>query len=171
MSIKQDRENRTLTLSQPTYVEKVLRKFGMESCKSVSTPLKPGRRFQQLSPNDEPFDVQTYQQAIGCLTYVSTATRPDIAVAVGVLSQYMSKPSKDHWTGVKRIARYLKGTLKYGLKFSVHEEEPELFGYSDADWAGDVDTRRSTSGYVFQIGSGTVRWSSRKQARVAKSST
>ena len=102
---------------------------------------------------------------------MSTATRPDIAAAVGVLSQYMSKPSKDHWTGVKRILRYLKGTLKYGLKFSVHEEEPELFGYSDADWAGDVDTRRSTSGYVFQIGTSTVSWSSRKQATVAKSST
>ena len=171
MSIKRDRESRTLTISQPNYVEKVLRKFGMENCKPVSTPLEPGRRFQQLSPNDEPFDVQTYQQAIGCLTYVSTATRPDIAAAVGVLSQYMSKPSKDHWTGVKRILRYLKGTLKYGLKFSVHEEEPELFGYSDADWAGDVDTRRSTSGYVFLIGTSTASWSSRKQATVAKSST
>ena len=171
MSIKRDRENRTLLISQPNYVEKVLRKFGMENCKSVSTPLEPGRKFQKLSPSDEPFDVQTYQQAIGCLTYVSTATRPDIAAAVGVLSQYMSRPSKDHWIGVKRVLRYLKGTLKYGLKFTVHEEEPELFGYSDADWAGDVDTRRSTSGYVFQIGSSTVSWSSRKQATVAKSST
>ena len=83
----------------------------------------------------------------------------------------MSRPSKDHWIGVKRVLRYLKGTLKYGLKFTAHGEEPELFGYSDADWAGDVDTRRSTSGYVFQIGSSTVSWSSRKQATVAKSST
>ena len=102
---------------------------------------------------------------------MSTATRPDIAAAVGVLSQYMASPSKDHWIGVKRVLRYLKGTLKYGLKFTAHGEEPELFGYSDADWAGDVDTRRSTSGYVFQIGSSTVSWSSRKQATVAKSST
>ena len=112
-----------------------------------------------------------YQQAIGCLTYITTATRPDIAAAVGALSQYMSKPSKDHWKGVKRILRYLKGTLKYGLQFSAQEEKPELFGYTGADWAGDVDTRRSTSGYVFQIGSGTVSWSSRKQQTVAKSST
>ena len=73
--------------------------------------------------------------------------------------------------GVKRVLRYLKGTLKYGLKFSAQEEKPELFGYSDADWAGDVDTRKSTSGCVFQIGSGTVSWSSRKQQTVAKSST
>ena len=141
MSIKRDRECRTLTISQPNYLEKVLKKFGMENCKPVSTPLEPGRKFQQLSPSDEPFNVHTYQQAIGCLTYMSTATRPDIAAAVGVLSQYMSRPSKDHWMGVKRVLQYLKGTLQYGLKFSAHEEEPELFGYSDADWAGDVDTR------------------------------
>ena len=61
--------------------------------------------------------------------------------------------------------------MNYGLKFSAHDEDPELIGYSDADWAGDVDTRRSTSGYVFQIGRSTVSWSSRKQATVAKSST
>ena len=171
MSIKRDRECRTLTISQTNYIEKVLRKFGMENCKPISTPLELGRKFQQLSQGDEPFNVQTYQQAIGCLTYMSTATRRDIAAAVGVLSQYMSRPSKDHWIGVKRVLRYLKGTLMYGLKFSAHEEEPELFGYSDADWAGDVDTRRSTSGYVFQIGSSTVSWSSKKQTTVAKSST
>ena len=64
----------------------------------------------------------------------------------------MSRPSKDHWIDVKHVLRYLKGTLKYGLKFTAHEEDPELFGYSDGDWPGDVDTRRSTPGYVFQIG-------------------
>ena len=102
---------------------------------------------------------------------MSTATRPDIAAAVGVLSQYLSKPSKDHWMGVQRVLRYLEGTLNYGLKFSVHGEQTELNGYSDADWVGDVDTRRPTSAYVFQFGSGTISWSSRKQPTVAKSST
>ena len=83
----------------------------------------------------------------------------------------MPKSSKDHWMGVKRVLRYLKGTLNYGLKFSVHGKQADLNGYSDADWAGDVDTRRSTSGYVFQFGNGTISWSSRKQPTVAKSST
>ena len=132
LSIKRDRESRTLTVSQPNYTE--LRKFGMENCKPVSTPLEPGKKFQQLPSSDEPFDIQTYQQAIGCLTYVSTATRPDIVAAVEVLFQYMSKPSKDHWMGVKHVLRYLKGTLNYGLKFSVHGEQAELNGYSDADY-------------------------------------
>ena len=74
--------------------------------------------------------------------------------------------------GVKRVLRYLKGTLNYGLKLSVHREQTELNGYSDADWAGDVDSRtRSTPGYVFQFGNGTISWSSRKQPTVSKSST
>ena len=138
-----------MRISQPNYLGQSPQEIWNGNCKPVSTPLEPGRKFQQLVPSDEPFDVQTYQQAIGYLTYISTATRPDIiAAAVGALSQYMSKPSKDHWVGVKRVLRYLKGTLKYGLKFSAQEEKLELFGYSDADWAGDVDTRRSTSGCV-----------------------
>jgi len=140
-----------LRISQPNYLGQSPQEIWNGNCKPVSTPLEPGRKFQQLVPSDEPFDVQTYQQAIGCLTYISRATGPDIAAAVGVLSQYMSKPSKDHWMGVKRVLRYLKGTLKYRLKFSAQEEKPELFGYSDADRAGDVDTRRSTSGFVFQM--------------------
>ena len=170
MSIKRDRECRTLTISQTNYVEKVLRKVGTENCKPVSIRLELEIKFQQLSQGVEPFNVQTYQQAIGCLTYMLTATRLDISAAVGVLSQYMSRLSKDHWIGVKHVLRYLKGTLMYGVKYSAHEAEPELFGYSDTDWAGDIDIRRSTSGYVFQIGSSMVSWSSKKQATVAKSS-
>ena len=118
-----------MTITQPNYGENVLKKFVMENCRPVSTALEPGRKFQQLSPDDEPFNVQTYQQAIGYLTYMSTATRPDLAAAVGVLSWYMPKPSKDHWMGVKRVLRYLKGTLKCGLQFSPGKEgEPELVG-------------------------------------------
>ncbi len=91
--------------------------------------------------------------AIGCSTYISTATRPDISVAVSILSSYMSDPSKEHWSGVKRLLRYIKGTLNFGLKYSAsesneeNEDGDELYGYSDANWAGDVDSRRSTSGY------------------------
>ena len=170
MSIKRDRKSRTLTISQPTYLQRVMKRFGMENSKPVSTPLEPGKKFQRPDLSEELSDVQTYQQAIGCLTYASTATRPDIAVAVGTLAQYMSKPSKDHWSGVKRALRYINGTLNYGLKFTAHQE-PELVAYADADWAGDIDTRRSTSGYVFQIGDSAISWSSRKQSTVAKSST
>ncbi len=168
MSIKRDRQSRTLTISQPSYLEKVLKRFGMENSKPVATPIEPGKRFQQMESEEDAFDVEMYRQAIGCLTYASTSTRPDLAAAVGMLAQYMSKPSKEHWAGVKRILRYIRGTLNYGLKFQAHHEA-KLIGFSDADWAGDVDTRRSTFGYVFQLGG--VSWSSRRQTTVAKSST
>ena len=169
MLIKRDRAAKTLSISQRSYTEKILKRFGMEASKPVGTPLEPGKKFQKFTEDDERFDTQTYQQAIGCLTYLSVISRPDIAAAVGTLSQYMSEPSKEHWMGVKRILRYLKKTLNFGLKYSAGKME--LIGYSDSDWAGDIDTRRSTSGYVFQVGNGTISWSSRKQATVAKSST
>ena len=171
MSIKRDRDTKTLYTSQQSYLEKVLERFEMENCKPVSTPLEPGRKFQELSDDEEAFDLKLYQQVIGCLTYASTATRPDIATAVGILSQFMSNPSKQHWVGVKHILRYIRGTLNFGLKFSADDKEPLIYEYSDADWAGDIETRRSTSGYVFQIGNSTISWCSRKQSSVAKSST
>ena len=167
--VKRDRKAQVLTISQPSYLQGILSRFRMENCNPVATPLEPGRHFTKMNDSDVAFDQQVYQQAIGCLTYASVCTRPDISAAVGVLSQYMSKPSEDHWTGVKRILRYLKGTINFGLVFSRGDDV--LRGYSDADWAGDLDTRRSTSGYVFQIGGATVSWSSKRQATVAKSST
>jgi hypothetical protein len=99
-----------------------------------------------MSSDDKSFDRQTFQQAIECLTYMSVTTKPDIAAAVGVLSQYMSKPSQEHWMGVKRVLRYLKGTIYYGIKYSSDKKDKDLVEFSDSDWAGDIDTRRSTSG-------------------------
>ena len=84
----------------------------------------------------------------------------------------MSCLSKAHWTGVKRIIRYLKGTIDFVLNFlCANDENPQAIGHSDADWTGDLDTRRSTSGYVFQIGKSTVSWCSKRQATVSKSTT
>ncbi len=74
----------------------------------------------------------------------------------------MSRPRKEHWHGVKRILRYIKGTLNYGLIFQANDDKGILTDYSDADWAGDIYSRRSTSGYVFQIKGGTVSWSSKR---------
>ena len=141
----------------------------MEECNPMST--QSGKKFHKRTNEEEQCDKSIYQQAIGCLTYVSTATRPDIAAAVLTLSQFMSNPSKEHWMGVKRVLRYIKGTLSYGLKFSVKNDECGLYGFSDVDWAGDGDNRRSTSGYVFKVANSTVSWCSKKQATVAKSTT
>ncbi|CAB4037181.1 Hypothetical predicted protein [Paramuricea clavata] len=127
MSVKRNREARTLTINQPKYLEGVLKRFGMQECKPVSTPLEPGRKFESLSENDTPIDVREYQMAIG--------------------------------------------TFNSGLTFTAHGNNPVLYGYADADWGGNVETRRSTSGYVFQIQNNTISWFSKRQASVSRSTT
>lgn len=122
----------------------------------MSTPLESGKKFHKQTEEEERCDKSIYQQATGCLTHVSTTRRPDNAAAVVTLSQFMSDPSKEIWMGVKRILRYIKGTLSYGLKFSVNDDKCDLYGFFDADWAGDADNRWSTSGYVFNVANSTV---------------
>ena len=100
--------------------------------------------------------------------YAILGTRPDLAFAVSVVSQYSSKPNDSHWQAVKRIFRYIKGTLDLQLTF--RGPLTALTGYTDADWAGDQDTRRSTSGFVFNLGSGAISWSSKRQPNVILSS-
>ena len=123
------------------------------------------------SDDEDPVNVQEYQKIIGYLTYATTAARPDLASAVGILAKYMSRPGKEHWQDVKRILRYVQGTVDYSLIFRAKDNTCSRIGYSEADWAGDLDTRRSTSGYVFQIEGSTVSWHSKRQTCVSKSTT
>ena len=109
-----------------------------------------------------------YQSAVGSLLYLSTKTRPDIADAVGNVARFCSKPSVQHWKAVKRILRYLRGSVNYGLMYSQNQNNVAV-GYSDADWAGDLDNRKSTSGYIFNLCEGAVSWRSKKQSCVALS--
>ena len=108
-----------------------------------------------------------YQSAIGSLLYLSTRSRPDIAFAVGKAARYCSQPYNSHWSAVKRVLRYLKGTTYLGLLY--RPDELNLTGYSDADWAGDTEDRKSTSGYVFMMSGSAVSWRSKKQSSVALS--
>ncbi len=124
-----------------------------------------------MSETESTVDVKLYQQIIGSLTYAATATLPDIAAAVNTLSKYMAKPGKEHMEGAKRILRYVKGTINFGLCYNAQDKSCSLAGYSDADWAGDTDTCHSTSGYVFQIYNNTISRCSKKQNTVAKSTT
>ena len=106
--------------------------------------------------------------------YAMVYTRPDIEHAVGVLSRFMSNPRKEHWTTVKRVFRYLRGTSDYGLCYQGRpglERVLEIHGFVDAGWAGDLDQRRSTSGYVFSLFGGGVSWMSKRQSIVALSTT
>ena len=110
-----------------------------------------------------------YSSGVGSLMYAMTTTRPDIAYAVSVLSSYMANPGQQHWIALKRVLRYLQGTRNYGLVLGG--SSVELSGWCDADWANDKDTRRSVSGYIFNIGDGVISWQSKRQPTVAMSST
>ncbi|MCO5553957.1 hypothetical protein L7F22_007483 [Adiantum nelumboides] len=110
-----------------------------------------------------------YASAVGSLMYAMIATRPDIAFAVGVVSQYMSNPCKKHWKAVKGILRYLKATKNMCICYG--SQELSVMGYTDLDYAGDLDNIKSTSGYVFTMAGGAVSWRSRLQSCVTQSPT
>lgn len=112
-----------------------------------------------------------YTSAVGCLMYAMICTRPDLAQAVSVVSKYMSNPGKAHWDALKWILRYLKGTKGLGILFERKQEEACVAGFVDSDYAGDLDKRRSTTGYVFTCGGGPVSWRSMLQAVTALSTT
>uniref|UniRef100_A0AAV1UB76 RxLR effector candidate protein n=1 Tax=Peronospora matthiolae TaxID=2874970 RepID=A0AAV1UB76_9STRA len=111
-----------------------------------------------------------YRSAVGGIMYLMVATRPDLAAAVGSLSQFSSDPCPTHWQALKRVLRYLQATPNHGLEFT-REEGSRICGYTDADWAGDIESRRSTSGYVFMMNGECISWKSQKQRTVALSST
>jgi hypothetical protein len=111
-----------------------------------------------------------YINLVGSLMYAMLGTRPDIAYAVGALAKFNSAPRHCHWTAAKHVLRYIKSTLNYGIVF-LSSGNDSLLGHCDADWAGDVDTRRSTTGYVFTLSGGAVSWASRRQQTIALSTT
>ncbi|CAL5387066.1 unnamed protein product [Camellia sinensis] len=155
-------------LSQAKYASDLLARAGLTDCKTASTPIDPQIR---LTPLDGTLlsDATLYRQLVGSLVYL-TVTRPDIAYAVHIVSQYMSAPRTPHYTALLRILRYLKGTLFHGLHFSA-SSSLDLRAFSDADWAGDPTDRRSTTGFCFFLGDSLLAWRSKKQSLTARSST
>jgi hypothetical protein len=142
----------------------------MQECKPIKVPIPFGVNLfadQCSKTHEEEEDMSRvpYASVVGSLIYAMVCTRPDIAHAVGVLSRYMSKPGKEHWTTVKRVFRYLRGTASYGLCYQGRpglDRVVDRHGFVDADWAGDLDHRRSTSGYVFNLFGGAISWTSKR---------
>ncbi len=166
------RDDGTCVFNQSKYIGNVLERFGMKDCKPVSTPINSGTKLtKEMSPKTEEeiseMKSVPYRSAVGSLIYLVTGTRPDIAVAVGEVAKYSNNPGRQHWMAVKRILRYLKETVNFGIK--CDPKSVDLVGYSDADWAGDLDTRRSTTGYLFKLGSVPICWKSKRQPTVALS--
>ena len=146
----------------------------MENVKAASTPLATHFKLsakQSLSNETEKSDMQRvpYASVVGSLMYAMVCTRPDIAHDVGTVSRFLSNSGREHWNAVKWILRYLRGTTC--LKLCFGGDKPTLVGYTDSDMVGDIDSRRSTSGYVIKFVGGVVAWQSRLQKCVALSTT
>jgi hypothetical protein len=161
-------EEGSIWMGQKVYTENLLQKFGMDNAKSISTTVAVNTKLMLKTEDDECFDLKKYQSAVGSLLYLSIRTRPDITFAVNNVARFSSNATTQHWTAVKRIFRYLRGTTNLGLLFKKNGHK-NLVGYSDADWGGDHNDYRSTSGYLFLIGGTAVSWKSNKQSCAALS--
>ncbi|KAH9309431.1 hypothetical protein KI387_037342, partial [Taxus chinensis] len=155
-------------VSQLKYTKTTLEKFRMMDCTPIATPMEARLQLSRSDPSP-PVNATLYRQLIGSLIYL-TYTRPDISFAVSYLSRFMQEPKICHWKAAKRILRYLKGTVDLGLEYKKNDNF-FLTGYSDSDHAGNMDDRKSTSGFVFFMGSGPISWGSKKQNFVSRSST
>jgi hypothetical protein len=171
IKITRDFEARTLALSQTSYIDAILARFNFTDLKPLATPMDPNIQFtkdqcpQTLEEAAEMRRVP-YREALGSLMYCAVATRPDIAFAASLLSQFLENPGRIHWEGVKRIFRYLAGTRDWRLVYGT--ETRGLEGYTDAD--GSTQARRhAISGYAFLIDGGAISWSSKKQELVTLS--
>jgi hypothetical protein len=164
-----EHEDGGVTLCQRRYIDDILKRFGMEDCKAVSSPVDISTKLVQAENQAPAVDVP-YREAVGALMHLMCATRPDIAFAVGMVARFMEVPQDVHWTAVKRIFRYLQGTKSHGIRFKSSGDLDFKY-FSDADWAGDVADRKSTSGYVFKLAGGPISWGSKKQSSVSLSTS
>lgn len=172
LEISRDRSNRTLHLSQTSYIRTILERFNMENAKPVPTPMESGlinNNWSCPETQHEPAGEVPYRQAIGSLMFLMVGSRPDIAFSVCYLAKFYEAPLLAHWKAVKRVLRYISGTRNEGISYGGMSDSI-AFGYSDADWGGCKTTRRSTSGYLFLMSGGPISWRSRKQTVTATSS-
>ncbi|XP_033509303.2 secreted RxLR effector protein 161-like [Nicotiana tomentosiformis] len=166
LQVKQEKDG--IFVSQRKYVKNLLLRFGMQNCKVAAIPMSANKKLQ-LEDGTDPADPSYYRSLIGGLNYL-THTRPDIIFSVSVLSRYASSPSKQHLGAAKRVLRYVVGTVDFGIWYSK-DIDLSLIGYSDNDWAGSIDYRKSTYGNVCSLGSRVISWCSQKQDAVALSSS
>jgi hypothetical protein len=168
--VVRDRAAGTITISHKRMVLDLVSKYGLEDSNPRRLPLTAS----SLAAPGEPLDLQLfpYRQLIGSLMHLSVTVRPDIAFSVGALARHMAEPTSAHWLCAKGVLRYLAGTPSLGITYGGRGGTPlELVGYCDADYAGDTDSRKSTTAYCFLLNSGAVSWQSKRQPTVAASTT
>uniref|UniRef100_A0A6N2KS35 Reverse transcriptase Ty1/copia-type domain-containing protein n=1 Tax=Salix viminalis TaxID=40686 RepID=A0A6N2KS35_SALVM len=161
--------NEGIFISQRKYAQDVLLRFEMNNSNATKTPMVSGVKLTKDEAGTR-VDATQYKQMIGSLMYL-TVSRSNLMYVMSLVSRYMETPTEVHMMAVKRILRYIKGTSELGIHYRRGEEIEGIVAYSDSDYAGDLDDRRSTPGYVFMMGTGVVAWCSKKQAMVTLSTT
>lgn len=157
-------------IKQIELIDEVLERFGMCECKESATPMEANMTPLAWVEGDE-LCHKDYRSAVGSLMYLATNTRPDISYSVGILSRFLERPTENHWNMAMRVLRYIRGTRHIGLNYRTDENSFELVGWADADWAGDLETRRSCSGFIIYLAGCPVSWKSKRQTTVASSTT
>lgn len=171
IEIKRDRPNRSIKLSQPGYIAKIIDRFGFGSAHAVSTPAEAGLYASRSAKENKSIVDVPYREAIGSLLFAARVTRPEIEFAVNYLSQFCNEPTVSDWNAVGYVFRYLQGTRDLGIVYANRGSGSVLTGYTDSDLAGCPITRRSRSGFVFILNGGLVTWTSRRQSTVAPSTS
>jgi len=173
LGMRVKRNNNSIYLDQTVYICDKLKLFNMQECKSQNTP-EEITKLVKCEENELLDDelITVYRGIVGSLIYATISTRPDITHAVNMLSRFMSRPGNNHLNAGKRVLRYLHGTSEYGLQYNRNRNENgkiTISAYSDSDWGGDLEDRKSTTGYVVFINDNLVSWNTKKQATVALS--
>lgn len=177
VQVLRNREKGTIALHQTKYLADILNRFNLSVARPMPTPLAAGVKLSsedQPTSDQEKLEMQSvpYRQAIGCLIYLSVWTRFDISKATQETAQHSQNPGPKHWSAVKRIYRYLSGTKKHGLVYQgTGTSRLSLIGWSDADWAADVDQRQSVAAFVCTINGVAVSWACKLMPTVCLSST
>ncbi|PNX78271.1 hypothetical protein L195_g034248 [Trifolium pratense] len=170
LGVEVNQSHNGISMTQQKYATEILSRFGMENYNQVCGPIVPRCKLVK-NENEECTDATLYKKMVGCLMYL-LATRPDLAYSVCLVARFTDRPTKIHVTAVKRIMRYLKGTLSFGIVYKSNcKTNMKLKGWCDSDYAGNLDDRKSTTGYVFMLGSSAISWSSKKQPIVTLSTT
>jgi hypothetical protein len=168
--VMRDRRAGWIALSQEKYALEILERFGKSDVRPISTPTLANEHLTKIDSPE--VDVQQYQRAVGALMYLMLGTRPDLAYTVAALGRHSACPGKEHERALDRAFRYLRATSHWKLVFQRGTPNGAILkGFVDADWASDVNDRKSTSGFVFMLAGGAISWGSKKQSAVALSST
>lgn len=170
VNIQRDRERGVMVFEQKAYVKSILERFGMTNCKPSVIPMETHLKLEK-EKNIKLFTRKPFKELIGCLMYLMVTSRPDICAAVNYFAGFQCCATDTHWIHLKRVLRYLRGTMDYQLVYRRKDLPEKLLAFADADWGNDPNDRRSVSGFVIQFYGSTVAWATKKQSSVALSTT